>query len=119
MARQRRGGPVPMSEAERTEFLAKSPSGAVCVIDDDGDLLALPALVVDFDDAAITFDVGGAHPDGTQSRPTHACLVADTFTEYRAIRGVISQGTLTWPPASRDGITMTVARTVTFSFANV
>jgi hypothetical protein len=44
--------------------------------------------------------------------------VADTFSAYRAIRGVIVQGTVSWPPASDDVATLTVRRTVTFSFAN-
>jgi hypothetical protein len=44
--------------------------------------------------------------------------VADTFTAYRAIRGVISQGTMTWPPAPPAVTQLTIGRTVTFSFAN-
>jgi hypothetical protein len=44
--------------------------------------------------------------------------VADTFTAYRDIRGVISQGTVMWPPASDDVARLMVSRTLTFSFAN-
>ncbi len=44
--------------------------------------------------------------------------MADTFTAYRDIRGVIWQGTVMWPPASDDVATLTVSRTLTFSFVN-
>lgn len=107
-----------MAEDELTEFLAHQPTGAVCVVDDDGDLLALPARVVDFDAATVTVDVDGAEPDRNPSRETPACLVADTFTAYHAIRGVIAQGTATWPPTPHHNITMAITRTLTFSFAN-
>jgi hypothetical protein len=56
--------------------------------------------------------------DATQPAEIQACVVADTFTAYRAIRGAICQGTVRWPPASDDVATLTVSRTLTFSFAN-
>ena len=107
-----------MAEDELAEFLAQGPTGAICVDDADGQLLALPARVVDFDSATIVVTVHGVNGDPTQPAETHACVVADTFTAYRDIRGVIVQGTATWPPASDDVATLTVSRTLTFSFDN-
>jgi hypothetical protein len=118
MTSERSGGPVSMSADELTDFLSESPSGAICVVDDDGNLLALPSRVVDFDDTTFTVDVGGAEAKASPGRSRPACLVADTFTAYQAIRGIISQGTVEWPPATRDVVEMTITRTVTFSFAN-
>jgi hypothetical protein len=106
-----------MTEEELAEFLAQGPSGAICV-DADGQLLALPARVVDFDTAKIAVTVDGVHDDATQRAEIQACVVADTFTAYRDIRGVIVPGTVIWPPASDDVATLTVSRTLTFSFAN-
>ena len=107
-----------MTEDELAEFLAQGPSGAICVVDADGQLLALPARVVDFDSAKIAVTVYGVNGDVTQRAEIQACVVADTFTAYRDIRGVILQGTVIWPPVSDDVATLTVSRTLTFSFAN-
>jgi hypothetical protein len=107
-----------MAEDELTEFLAQGPTGAICVIDTDGRLLALPARVVDFDSATIAVTVDGVNGDAAQRAEIQTCVVADTFTAYRDIRGVISQGTVMWPPAANDAATLTVSRTLTFSFAN-
>jgi len=107
-----------MAEDELAEFLAQGPTGAICVVDADGQLLALPARVVDFDSDTIGVSVDGVNVDATQSAETEACVVADTFTAYRDIRGAIVQGTVMWPPASDDVATLTVSRTLTFSFAN-
>jgi hypothetical protein len=107
-----------MGEDELGEFLAQGPSGAICVVDTDGQLLALPARVVDFDSAKIAVTVDGVNGDATQRAEIQACVVADTFTAYRDIRGVILQGTVIWPPASDDVATLTISRTLTFSFAN-
>jgi hypothetical protein len=106
-----------MAADELAEFLAQGPSGAICV-DADGRLLALPARVVDFDSATIVITVDGVHGDATQRAEIQACVVADTFTAYRDIRGVILQGTLMWPPPSDDVATLTISRRLTFSFAN-
>ncbi len=107
-----------MAEDELAEFLAQGPTGAICVVDADGRLLALPARVVDFDSATIAVTVDCADGDAQQRVESQACVVADTFTAYRDIRGVIVQGTATWPPASDDVATVTVSHTLTFSFAN-
>ena len=117
MATERKGGPVAMSEEELATFVAERPTGAICVIDDDGHLLALPGRVVDCRDT-LTVEIDGADPDARQSRDTPVCLVADTFTSYQAIRGIISQGSIAWPPVLHDVVVMTITRTVTFSFAN-
>jgi hypothetical protein len=115
---ERRSGPTAMSEDELAGFLSGAPKGAICVLGEDDDLLALPARVVDFDDATLTIDVDGAERHLASRDGTQACVVADTFTAYRAIRGVIVQGTVSWPPAAEGVARMTVSRTVTFSFAN-
>ena len=107
-----------MADDELAEFLAQGPSGAICVVDADGQLLALPARVVDFDAATIAVTVDGAIGDATQSAEVQACVVADSFTAYRDIRGVICQGAVRWPPASDDVARLMVSRTLTFSFAN-
>jgi hypothetical protein len=117
MATERKGGPVAMSEEELAAFVAGRPTGAICVIDDNGHLLALPGRVVDYRDT-LTVEIDGADPDARQSCDTPACLVADTFPSYQAIRGIISQGSIAWPPTSHDVVVMTITRTVTFSFAN-
>jgi hypothetical protein len=118
MTSERRGGPVSMSADELTDFLTESPTGAICIVDDEGNLLALPSRVVDFDETTFTVDVGGAQAQASPSPGRPACLVADTFTAYHAICGIISQGTVAWPPTAHDAVTMTITRTVTFSFAN-
>ena len=107
-----------MAEDELSEFLAHGPTGAICVVDADGQLLALPVRGVDFDSATIAVTVDGVNADATQPAEIQACVVADTFTAYRDIRGVIVQGTAMWPPPSGDVATLTVSRTLTFSFVN-
>jgi hypothetical protein len=107
-----------MAEDELAEFLAQAPTGAICVVDADGQLLALPARVVDYDSATIAVTVNGLNGDATQRVQIQACVVADTFTAYRDIRGAIMQGTAIWPPASDDVATLTISRTLTFSFVN-
>jgi hypothetical protein len=107
-----------MAEDELAEFLAQRPTGAICVVEADGQLLALPARVIAFDSSTIAVTVDGVNGDDTQGAEFQACVVADTFTAYRDIRGVIVQGTAMWPPASDDVATLAVSRTVTFSFAN-
>ncbi|BBY40048.1 hypothetical protein MMAN_41820 [Mycobacterium mantenii] len=107
-----------MAEDELAEFLAQGPTGAICVVDANDQLLALPARVVDFDSATIAVTVDGVDVDAAHSAETQACVVADTFAAYRDIRGAIVQGAVMWPPASDDVAMLTVSRTVTFSFVN-
>jgi hypothetical protein len=117
MRSKRRGGPVAMSDDDLAAFLAADPTGAICVVDDDGHLLALPARVAHVEGTTLTVAADGADHDAAQ-RTTPACLVADTFTAYRDIRGVIAHGTISWPPASQDAAHLTMTHLVTFSFAN-
>ncbi|KBZ61173.1 hypothetical protein K875_04124 [Mycobacterium [tuberculosis] TKK-01-0051] len=107
-----------MGEDELATFLGHCPRGAICVVDADGQLLALPARVVDFDYATMAVTVDGVHRAATQRTEVQACVVADAFTAYRDIRGVISQGTVMWPPTANDVATLAVSRMLTFSFAN-
>ena len=46
-----------MTEDELAEFLAQGPIGAICVADADGQLLALPARVVDSDSARFSMSI--------------------------------------------------------------
>jgi len=63
--------------------------------------------------------------DGFPTLPapgTQACVVADRFVTYEAIRGVIAQGEIasTEPPGPpKEAVTVAVSRMVSFSFANV
>jgi hypothetical protein len=107
-----------MAEDELVEFLAQGPTGAICVVDANGELLAFPARVADFDSATIAVTVDGIDVEATHRAETQACVVADVFNAYRDIRGAILQGRVMWPPASDEGATLTVSRTLTFSFAN-
>jgi hypothetical protein len=119
MADERAGGPVSMSQNELAAFVAEKPDGAICVIDDEGHLLALPGRVLDYRDDTLTVEIDRVDPGPTPNRETPACMVADTFTSYLAIRGVIAQGTVSWPPpAAPHVVAMSVSRTMTFSFAN-
>lgn len=120
MPAERGGGPVSMSADELAAFLGGGPTGAICVSDADGRLLALPVRVLDQEDQLLKVEV-----DGFEVPPqpgTDACVVADRFPSYGAIRGVIAQGSV-WSAedaaSSRSEIALAVARTVTFSFANV
>ena len=61
-------------------------------------LLALPAQVAEFDSASIVVTVDGVDVEATHRVETPGCVVADTFTAYRDIRGAICQGTVWWPP---------------------
>lgn len=106
-----------MAEDELVEFLAQGPTGAICVLDANGELLALPAQVAEFDFASIVVTVDGVDVEATHRVETPGCVVADTFTAYRDIRGAICQGTVWWPPES-EVATLMVSRTLTFSFAN-
>ena len=116
----RRGGPGSMSADELAAFLATRPSGALCVIDDDGHLLAVPARVVDKDDGVLHVELADADLASTFDHERQGCMVADSFESYDAIRGVIARG----PVTSVDGatphpaVTLTMARTATFSFAD-
>jgi hypothetical protein len=119
MVAKRTGGPVSMSGDELAAFLAGSPAGAICVIDDDGDLIALPGRVVDYRDDVLVVSVVGADPAPWEARRTEACMVADTFRTYQDIRGVIAQGSVSPQPGRLPGtVAIDIARTLTFSFEN-
>lgn len=107
-----------MAEDELVEFMAQRPTGAICVVDANGELLALPARVAEFDSATIAVTVDGIDVEASHRAESQACVVADTFTAYRDIRGAICQGTVRWPPASDGVATLMVSRMLTFSFAN-
>jgi hypothetical protein len=118
MADERRGGPIGMSAHERTAFLATQPTGAICIQDEDGRLLAMPARILGEDGDSLSVEVAGEELASAFDRARQGCVVADTFESYEGIRGVIVRGL-----AARAGNAMSnlvavrMARTTTFSFA--
>lgn len=115
-----RRGPMAMSPHELDSFLEGRPTGAICFDDDSGALVALPAAVV-----------GGSVRDGELhvyvagtvciSRDLPACLVADRFTSYTAIRGIIAQGAVSSATAGVYAdilVWLRLSRVRTFSFAD-
>ncbi|BBX18162.1 Uncharacterised protein [Mycolicibacterium gilvum] len=117
MVEERRGGPGSMSEAELVAFLAAQPSGAICVSDDDGRLLAMPARILNKDGDIVTAEVADAELASAFDDELSACVVADSFETYEAIRGVIAQGPAVRVAGQRPVVALTVARVATFSFA--
>ncbi|RAV03882.1 hypothetical protein [Mycolicibacter senuensis] len=108
-----------MSADELATFLGEQPTGAICVTDTDDRLLALPARVVRQEDDRVQVEVDALA--GPFKGGTPACVVAERFPLYQAIRGVIMQGSIS--PAGQAAapahvIGVEVARTITFSFAN-
>jgi predicted methyltransferase len=109
-----------MSAEELDAFIATRPSGAICVVDDDGRLLAVPARVLDELDGILRVELSAVELDSTFTQQRDACVVADSFESYDAIRGVIARG----EAASADTtaphpvVALTTARTATFSFAS-
>lgn len=117
---ERRRGPVAMSADELAVFLGEEPTGAICVTAPDGRLLALPARVLGREGDLLEVEVEGF--DVPPALTTDACVVADRFTSYEAIRGVIAQGSVAsadHAKKSRSTVVVAVSRTVSFSFANV
>lgn len=120
MPREHSGGPVSMPADELAAFLSGEPTGAICVTDAEGRLLALPARVLGVEGDDMKVEV-----DGFPTLPapgTQACVVADRFVTYEAIRGVIAQGEIASTEHSdppKEAVTLAVSRTVSFSFANV
>jgi hypothetical protein len=118
VADDRRRGPGSMSEDERRSFLAARPSGAICTVDDEGRLFAVPARVLEADDAILHVELADADLDSALDHERQACIVADTFETYDGIRGVIARG-----PAVRTDqsvpavVAVTMKRTTTFTFA--
>ena len=120
MADERRGGPGSMSADALKAFLATHPWGAICVVDDDGRLLAVPARVLDELDGILRVELTAAEVVSTFAQERQACVVADSFESYDAIRGVIARGRAA--PADTTPlhpiVAVTTARTATFSFAS-
>ena len=114
-------GPTTMTPQETAAFLSEAPTGAMCVADDGGRLLALPASVVAGDGHALTITTDRATLDAQAGDGLQVCVVADKFLSYAGIRGVIAQGRIDAHDGTsdRDVLHVTLTRTVTFSFANV
>jgi predicted methyltransferase len=117
---ERRGGPGSMSADELNAFIATHPSGAICVIDGDGRLLAVPARVLDELDGVLRVEISAGELDSPFTQERQACVVADSFESYDAIRGVIARGrsAAADTTAPRPVVALTTARTDTFSFAS-
>jgi hypothetical protein len=114
------GGPKSMSADELATFLAAGPLGALCVTDDEGRLVAVPARILDEHGGTLRVELAAADLASTFEQPRRGCVVADTFESYEGIRGVIARG----PAAPAGGVAahpivaLTMARTATFSFAD-
>lgn len=109
-----------MSADELTAFLSEEPTGAICLTDADGELLALPARVLGQQDDLLEVEIDGL--DIPAAAGTAACVVADRFPSYEGIRGAITQGSIVCAQRdepSRPTVAVAAARTFTFSFANV
>jgi hypothetical protein len=120
VADERRGGPGSMSADALKAFLATHPSGAICVVDDDGRLLAVPARVLDELDGILRVELTAAELVSTFAQERQACVVADAFESYDAIRGVIARGKAAGADttAVHPVVALTTAHTATFSFAS-
>jgi predicted methyltransferase len=120
VADERRGGPSSMSADERAAFLATQPSGAICVIDDDGRLLVVPARILNEDAGILSVQVAGTDLASTFGRERQGCVVADAFESYDGIRGVIARGTAAHADvtASHQVVALTMTRVSTFTFAD-
>jgi hypothetical protein len=109
-----------MTPQETAAFLSEAPTGAVCVADRGGRLVALPASVVAGDGDALTITTHRETFDAHAGGALEVCVVADEFTSYAGIRGVIAQGSIDAQDSTSDPdvLQVTLSRTVTFSFAN-
>ena len=113
-------GPAAMISTELSEFLSDPPTGAFYV-EQNGQLIVLPTQVLSASDGTWDVSLSGCGDLVLNNSP--ACLVADSFTTYSAIRGVIVQGTVT--NTSRVGtedktvVAVRSSRVRTFSFAFV
>jgi hypothetical protein len=115
-------GPASMSPGDLDEFLNRQPTAAICFADDRGELFAFPArlLAMSDTDAEVALPTDAAPIDIEDNPP--ACLVADTFTSYREIRGVIAQGCVARMSSStanlKASVSVRLSRIRTFSFAD-
>jgi hypothetical protein len=109
-----------MSVDELGAFIATHPSGAICVSDSDGRLIAVPARVLDELDGILRVEISAGGLDSTFTQERQACVVADSFESYDAIRGVIARGSTAAADTTvpHPVVALTTARTATFSFAN-
>jgi hypothetical protein len=114
-------GPTTMTPQETVAFFSEAPTGAICVADHGGKLLALPASVVAGDGRALTITTDRDTLNAHAGDALQVCVVADKFLSYAGIRGVIAQGSIDAQDCTsdRDVLHVTLTRTVTFSFANV
>ena len=113
MATDRGSGPGVMSDDDLRAWMSKRPTGAMCMLSDDGRFRATPVVVQAFDGDVVTAVV--ASPELAQGAG-RACIVADEFESYEGIRGVIIQGAIERAGAAAT-VEMAVERLSTFSFA--
>lgn len=86
----------------------------MCVVDDDGRLVAVPARIREADQEFLRVELAAAAVAAIfDQRP--GCVVADSFESYDAIRGVIVRGSVTHGTRL---ITLTNARLSSFSFGD-
>jgi hypothetical protein len=109
-----------MSADELDAFVAAQPSGAICVTDEDGRLLALPARILDEDGGCLRVELADTELASVFDHERHGCVVAESFESYDTIRGVIVRGSAVRTDAATPHVVvaLTIARTATFSFAD-
>jgi hypothetical protein len=109
-----------MSADALKAFLATHPTGAICVADDDGRLVGVPARVLDERGGKLRVELTAAELVSVFDQERHACVVADSFDSYDAIHGVIARGVAESvdTTAPNPAVELTTPRTTTFSFAS-
>lgn len=109
-----------MTVEELAAFIARRPTGALCVVDDGGRLCALPAHVFGAEGGVLTVEVSVGDPAISLAGKREGCVVADVFETYEGIRGVITRGPAECVDAQvvRPVVTLTMTRTTSFSFAD-
>jgi hypothetical protein len=117
MTTQQRG-PKKMEDDAVDDFLRQPRLANLCVQDEHGRLHAMPAWTegADRNGTGIRLALG----DGVLPSEGHACLVADEFSSYVEIRGVIVRGWLAAHMIEADPALryLSIDRAHGFSFEN-
>ena len=111
-----RRGPARLEAGALRRFLEQRRLGALCLADQDGQLRAMPTWIWATGPEQLALIPAERLEGLVASSP--ACIVADEFESYEAIRGAIVQGRLVTLAADLgDELRVEVTRCVGFSFA--